>query len=163
MKTLTSPHHYLNIVIIFCVTILITSYILENCFGIHPCQLCLYERYGFIFAAIIALSSRFLLSEKNQSIFLIIMCLFFLGEAFLAGYHVAVQQQLIQPPTFCIPPVIDMSGSFESVTAQILNTPAVRCDIINWQLFGLSLAAYNVLLSIGLSLFCFIGFIRNKS
>ncbi|KAB2833267.1 MAG: disulfide bond formation protein B, partial [Caedimonadaceae bacterium] len=40
----------------------------------------------------------------------------------------------------------------------LLKTPFVRCDQITWSLFGLSLAAYNALISLILAFFCGVWF-----
>jgi disulfide bond formation protein DsbB len=34
--------------------------------------------------------------------------------------------------------------------AQIMNAPVVRCDEIAWDLFGISMAGWNMLISLGL-------------
>ena len=42
----------------------------------------------------------------------------------------------------------------EALREQMLKTPLVRCDQVTWSLFGLSLAAYNALLSLILAIGC---------
>jgi len=49
-----------------------------------------------------------------------------------------------------------MSGSIEDLMARIQSTDVTRCDEIPWDLFGLSMANYNVMMCLGLGVACFI-------
>ena len=42
-----------------------------------------------------------------------------------------------------------ISGSGDDLLKSIMNAPLVRCDVAPWSLFGISLAGYNFLLSLG--------------
>jgi hypothetical protein len=42
-----------------------------------------------------------------------------------------------------------ISGSGDDLLKSIMNAPLVRCDVAPWSLFGISLAGYNFLLSMG--------------
>ncbi len=44
-----------------------------------------------------------------------------------------------------------MARTIEELRAQILAAPVVRCDVVPWSLFGVSMAGYNVLASLGLA------------
>jgi disulfide bond formation protein DsbB len=38
--------------------------------------------------------------------------------------------------------------------------PVVRCDVVAWSLFGISMAGYNVMLSLALAAFAFVSAFR---
>lgn len=131
---------------LLCVGILVVAYIMEHVFGILPCQMCLYERNVFMAVGTLSFLSFFLVPARFHPFIVIILGFVFMGGSLLAGYHVAVQQHWVNLPTFCISNDFGDFDSVESLRDQMLKTPLVRCDQVNWSLFGLSLAAYNTIL-----------------
>jgi disulfide bond formation protein DsbB len=66
-------------------------------------------------------------------------------------YHAGVEQKWWEGPTSCTSG--DIGGlSAEELMDQIMSAPLVRCDDIPWEMFGLSMAGWNALLSAGLVL-----------
>lgn len=153
MKNISSQKMLLAITLI-CVGVLGMAYVMEHFFGVRPCQMCLYERNVFMVAGGAALLSFFLLPARLQYYALITLGLIFLGGTILAGYHVAIQHHLVNLPNFCAVNDFDAFDSVEALREQMLKTPLVRCDQVTWSLFGLSLAAYNALLSLILAIGC---------
>src|SRR5438552_1947985 len=78
-----------------------------------------------------------------------LLALIFLGSAALAGYHVGVEQQWIAGPTACTG---GASGAKtpEELMKFLSEQQSVRCDEVQWTLAGLSLAGWNVVISLGL-------------
>ena len=65
----------------------------------------------------------------------------------------------------CSATVIEGGKSLEELQAQILAAPVIRCDDVPWSLFGISLAGYNFLASIGLAALAALiaaGLLRNR-
>ena len=67
-------------------------------------------------------------------------------SSILAFYHVGVEQKYWPGPNSCT------NSSIEGLTTdqlldQIMNAPLVRCDEVVWDLFGISMAGWNVLIS----------------
>lgn len=147
---------------LICVGVLVAAYIMEHFFGVLPCQMCLYERNVFMAAGAFSFLSFFLLPVRFHPLALIILGFIFMGGALLAGYHVAIQQHWVSLPTFCASNDFSALDSVEALREQMLKTPFVRCDKVTWSLFGLSLAAYNALLSFVLALTCWIWVTRKK-
>ena len=139
---------------IICVGVLLSAYIMEHLFGILPCQMCLYERNVFMAAGAFSFLSFFLLPARFHSLVLMTLGFVFIGGSLLAGYHVAVQQHWVSLPAFCASNDFSSLDSVESLRNQMLRTPLVRCDQVTWSLFGLSLAAYNAILSCILAITC---------
>jgi disulfide bond formation protein DsbB len=153
MKNLSSQKMLAGLTFI-CVGVLGMAYVMEHYFGVLPCQMCLYERNVFMVAGGLAFLSLLLLPVRFHYHALILLGLIFLGGTILAGYHVAIQHHLVSLPSFCAVNDFDAFDSVESLREQMLQTPLVRCDQVTWSLFGLSLAAYNALLSLILAISC---------
>jgi disulfide bond formation protein DsbB len=119
--------------------------------GVQPCELCLYQRwpyYGVIVLAVLA----FVAGDRRVSLAVLALAtLAFLAGAALAFYHVGVEQHWFAGPSACSGAPLT-GGSVADLKAQLLARPPVRCDEIAWSLFGISLAGWNLLASIGLAL-----------
>jgi disulfide bond formation protein DsbB len=151
--TCFSARTALGILALICAGVLGAAYVMEHYFAVHPCQMCLYERNIFIGAGVLSFLCLFL-PQRMQYYAILILGFIFAGGALLAAYHVAIQQHFVALPSFCGSNDFSSFDSVESLKEQLLKTPFVRCDKVTWSLFGLSLAAYNALLSLVLALFC---------
>jgi len=149
-----SSKKMLAILFLICAVVVATAYIMEHYFGVLGCPLCHYERDIFIAGGLISLLSFILLPQRFQHYAILLLGFVFLGGALLAGYHVAVQQNWVSLPSFCASNDFSAFESVEALREQLLKTPFVRCDQVTWSLFGLSLAAYNALISLCLALLC---------
>jgi len=74
--------------------------------------------------------------------------------AMIAFYHMGVEYKWWDGPSTCTSGTISGLTSSE-LLAKILKAPIVRCDEVQWQFFGLSMAAWNGLISIILSIVWF--------
>ncbi len=115
-----------------------------------PCELCLEERwpwYGTIAVAALGVawpSQRVTLGAIGVSALLL------LGDAGLSAYHVAVEHHWVQGPIACTAPSHPATTVAE-LKAQIRAQRAVQCDQVQWSLFGISLAGYNVIASLAVA------------
>ncbi|MEO0402701.1 MAG: disulfide bond formation protein B, partial [Pseudomonadota bacterium] len=73
-----------------------------------------------------------------------------LATAGVGGYHVGVEQGWWQGPTSCSSAPVG-SVDADALFDQIMSAPLVRCDDIAWQLAGISMAGWNMILSLGLA------------
>ena len=114
-------------------------------FGLHPCDLCIYQRIPFILNIGIGLIiltglSKYLPVTAHSLIGL--SGILFIANAGIAFFHSGVERKWWTGLTGCSTP--DMSGSIEDLLKRIQETDVTRCDEIPWSLFGLSMANYNV-------------------
>lgn len=121
-----------------------------------PCILCLYQRVPFYVAAGLALVALLLLRFPGISRALVYLC----GVTFAVGtgiafYHVGVQELWWPGPAMC-GGVQSGAGSLAELKAQLMAQPIVRCDKIDWTLFGVTMPTVNVFFSAALTAFCFI-------
>lgn len=115
--------------------------------GLAPCPMCLWQRWPH--AAAVALGLLGLLLPARALALLGALAL--LAGAGIAGFHAGVEQGWWEGPATCTAAAID-GLSAEDLMKQIMAAPLVRCDEIPWSFAGLSMAAWNGVLSLGLAL-----------
>lgn len=111
--------------------------------GLAPCKLCIWQRYPHVIA--IALGAVALFIPRVP-----ILLMGALAAAITAGvglYHAGVERGIFEGPNSCTSGPIDQISA-DDLLAQILTAPLIRCDDIQWQLFGLSMAGWNAVISI---------------
>jgi disulfide bond formation protein DsbB len=118
---------------------------------IRPCPLCLEQRYAYYLAiplgALVAWAAAKHAPRGVIVAGLAILALAALGNAWLGGYHVGVEWGFWQGPTECSGPVLDL-GKAGSLFDNLDKVKVIRCDEVQWRFLGLSLAGYNVLISL---------------
>jgi disulfide bond formation protein DsbB len=122
---------------------------------ILPCPLCLEQRYAYYasvpLAALIAFAAARGASRGVLLLGLALLALAALGNAGLGTYHAGVEWGLWQGPTDCTGPVGNL-GSAGNLLERLDTVKVVRCDEVQWRFLGLSLAGYNVLISLLMAL-----------
>lgn len=131
-------------------------------FGLAPCHLCLLQRdayWGAIVLSVIAivLGQR---SPVRRWAILLIGLAFLVGAA-IAFFHVGVEHKWWEGDAACVGAMSGLSGA--DLEAAIMNAPVTRCDDVAFELFGISMAGYNGLVSLVLAAFTFWGFARAKN
>ena len=108
--------------------------------GLQPCVLCIYQRYAYAVTAAFGLLG--LIAGPRTG-------------AAIAAFHAGVEQQWWRGTDACHAPAFDPNTSIADLRKQLLGTKFVPCDEVPWSLFGVSMAGYNVLASLGLALASF--------
>lgn len=116
--------------------------------GLAPCKMCIWQRYPHGVAVVVGLVALALPAQR-------LLPILGAGAASVTAgiglYHAGVEQGWWQGPSSCTSS--DISGlSPQQLMDQIMAAPLVRCDDIPWELFGISMAGWNALLSAGLVL-----------
>ena len=120
--------------------------------GIVPCPLCLEQRYAYYLTVPLGLLVAFVASRDAPPrpvllAGLALLVLAALANAWLGGYHAGVEWKFWQGPTDCSGPVVDF-GKAGSLLDRLDSVKVIRCDEVQWRFLGLSLAGYNVLISL---------------
>jgi len=133
---------------------LANAYVAEYVFDLEPCILCLYQRVPYYVAGALGLAA---LVMPTVRIFAVAAA----GGVFMAGaavafYHVGVEQHWWASAASC-----GLGGGDGGVRGpatvedlrQMLTRakPVKPCDEVDWTLFGLSMATYNVGMSLALA------------
>ncbi|WOH82662.1 disulfide bond formation protein B [Bradyrhizobium sp. BEA-2-5] len=118
---------------------------------ILPCPLCLEQRYAYYLAiplgAVVALAAARGAPRPVLLAGLVILGLAALANAGLGTYHAGVEWGFWPGPTDCTGPMVDF-GKAGSLLDKLDTVKVVRCDEVQWRFLGLSLAGYNVLISV---------------
>ena len=118
---------------------------------IVPCPLCLEQRYAYYLAipvgALTALAARSGAPRPLLLAGLAILALATLANAGLGAYHSGVEWGFWKGPTDCSGPVVNL-GNAADLLSKLDTVKVVRCDEVQWRFLGLSLAGYNVLISL---------------
>jgi disulfide bond formation protein DsbB len=118
---------------------------------ILPCPLCLEQRYAYYLAVplgiLVALAAAKDAPRPLLLTGLAILALAALGNAVLGTYHAGVEWHFFQGPTDCTGPVGTL-GSAGNLLERLDTVKVIRCDEVQWRFLGLSLAGYNVLISL---------------
>jgi disulfide bond formation protein DsbB len=132
---------------------------------IRPCPLCLEQRYAYYLALPLALVVAFAAARGAPRQMLLagfaVLLLAALANAWLGGYHAGVEWQFWQGPTDCSGPVADL-GSAGTLLQRLDTVKVIRCDEVQWRFLGLSLAGYNVLISLLMALIAVWGIVSAK-
>jgi len=125
--------------------------------GLEPCELCLLERWPY-YAAIPIAALALATGPRGAGWWIALLFLVFLVSAGLGGYHVGVEHGWLQGPTACTGPAGGGAKTAEEFARMIEERQAVQCDQVPWSLMGISLAGFNLLVSLLLVLLCASGF-----
>ena len=82
----------------------------------------------------------------GASLFIAIPLAFLVSGA-IGVYHAGVEAKIFEGFTQCT--VLSRSSSTAELLKQITHAPLVRCDEVQFRFLGLSLAAWNAILSLG--------------
>ena len=130
---------------------------------IKPCPLCLEQRYAYYLALPLAILVAFLAARGSPRQVLmagfIILLLATLANAWRGGYHAGVEWKFWPGPADCSGPLVDF-GKAGNLLEQLDKVKVVRCDEVQWRFLGLSLAGYNVLISLAMAAIALFGFVR---
>ena len=152
----------LHLILLFSIFALSAAYFIEYILGHQPCNLCLIERIPYAISIIIIVICLF--TQKFEKITLIILSIIFFAAALLSFYHFGIEQGFIKESLVC-----DLSNpgnelSKEALLNQLKEVP-ISCKDVTFKIFGLSLATFNIFISIILSAITikiFLNYEKNK-
>lgn len=119
------------------------AYISQYGFGLYPCEMCWWQRWPH-FAALAFAAMSFALPQKAFWVALAGLAVIVSGV--IGGFHAGVEYGWWEGITRC---ATTFAPDGADALDAILNAPMVRCDTAPWDLFGISLAGWNFLISIG--------------
>ena len=121
-----------------------------------PCKLCNWQRVPYylggwaFFIAWLFHQQDGKATKIGQGLVLVAGVAFLVGAG-IAVYHVGVEQHWWAGPDSCTGGIA-ANGNIEEAVKRLMDAPVVRCDEVVWSLFGVSMAGYNVLLSLVLGI-----------
>jgi disulfide bond formation protein DsbB len=140
------------------------AWFMQLVLGIQPCELCLAQRYAYYLVvpvgALIAIAAAKDAPRGALIAGLAVIALATLGNAGLAAYHAGVEWGFWQGPTACTGPVGNL-GNAGNLLERLDSVKVVRCDEVQWKFLGLSLAGYDVLISLLMAAIAAWGVVRS--
>jgi len=119
--------------------------------GLSPCPLCIDQRWAHGVAIVLGL---LVLAWPRRGL-AVLAGLAALGGAGIALYHAGIELHWWAGPTTCTTPEPGAAAPAGELLDRILATPVVLCDQVAWSLLGLSMAAWNAILSLLIALLWF--------
>ena len=114
--------------------------------GLLPCQLCLWQRWPHAAAVLIGLLALWL----GNRVWPMLGALAALTSAGIGAFHVGVEQKWWEGLASCTVNAMQGVSGSDLLNTEIVVAAPVRCDAIAWQLMGVSMAGWNVILSLAL-------------
>lgn len=113
-------------------------------FGLHPCEMCYWQRWPHQVAIMLALLAL-LLNRNDKAMraqtFLAAIAIAISG--LIGIFHAGVEYGLWEGLTTC-----STTHSGPISLSDIMAAPIIRCDVAQWRLFGISLAGFNAIFSL---------------
>ncbi len=128
----------------------------EYVLGMQPCLLCLYQRWPYYAALpLAALLVMIVSGSRVARTGLALLGLIFTASAVVAGYHVGVEWGFFLGPTGCGGAAAPSAASMEDFMRQLETVRVVSCTEPAWVFLGLSMAAWNAVVSALLAVLAF--------
>ena len=151
-----------NLILLFSIFALLAAYYIQYILKHQPCNLCLVERIPYIFSIIVI--SICLFAKKYEKFSLIILSIIFFFATLIAIYHFGIEQGFIKESLVC-----DLNNESNNLSKEaILNQlkeMSVSCKDVTFKILGLSLATFNIFISLILSIITiklFLTYEKNK-
>jgi disulfide bond formation protein DsbB len=138
---------------------LAAAHAFERFMLLAPCPLCYNQRQVYWVAGVVALAAVMVnwrgASRKTASLLCFLLALVFLTGFGVASYHSLVEWGVLPAPPTCAAGAVRVSGDLWEQLSKPMAVPS--CDKALWHFLGLSMAAWNALISLALaagSIYC---------
>lgn len=108
--------------------------------GLYPCEMCYWQRWPHAAAILLALGA-FLRPMKSRILVLLAALAIAISGA-IGVFHFGVEMGWWEGITHC-------TATGAASLDDILNVPLIRCDQVQWEFLGVSMAGWNAIFSLG--------------
>jgi disulfide bond formation protein DsbB len=115
--------------------------------GLLPCVLCLWQRWPHAAAVLLGALGIGL----GGRVWPLLGALAALTTAAIALFHVGVEQTWWEGLASCTVNALEGVSATDLLNTDVSVGGPVRCDAIAWQMFGVSMAGWNGIVSVGLA------------
>lgn len=144
---------YITCICVVSMIALISAFGAEYFMDAAPCKLCILERYPYVALIILSLPPLFMILQPNMiRLILLQSALILIIGVVLSAYHVGVEQHFWNLPSLCHSH-ISKGATIQELLHSIMAQDMPSCDQVTFSILGLSMASWNLLLSIALLLF----------
>jgi disulfide bond formation protein DsbB len=149
---LIEPRTAAGLILIAAAATIAGALVFEHVFGLAPCPLCLLQRNPYYLAMPLALVTA-LMPRRVAAAGLALLALVFFVSAGLGVYHAGVEWGWWQGPNDCAGGPAPIAGNVGDFLKQLETARVVSCTEAAWRFLGLSLAGWNVVISLALAAF----------
>jgi disulfide bond formation protein DsbB len=116
--------------------------------GLHPCEMCYWQRWPHGAAIVIALLSFTAPASSPRARTLVLLAALAIAVSGCIGvYHAGVEAKVFEGLTQCT--ATATATNTADLLKQIVHAPLVRCDEVQFRFLGISMAGWNAILSLG--------------
>ena len=136
---------YLNFIFLVCLISIISAYFIEYVLGHQPCNLCLIERIPYGLGLFLIILNYTLV--KNEKFIILLLILIFVFSLILSFYHFGIEQGFFEESVVC-----GLKDALNIITKEEilkqLKVKNVSCKDVTFRIFGFSLTAFNMIISL---------------
>ena len=141
---------YLKLIFLICLISIISAYFIEYVLGFQPCNLCLIQRIPYGLGLILIILNYSLI--KNERFIILMLILIFVFSLIISFYHFGIEQGFFEESAVCGLKNASNLISKEEILEQ-LQTKTISCKDVTFRIFGFSLTAFNMIISLILIIF----------
>lgn len=150
-RRLLAPRAAAILILLAAAATLAGALVFEHGLGLRPCKLCLQQRNPYYLALPLALAAA-LVPRRGWSRFLVAaLAVLFLASAGMGAYHAGVEWGLFAGPNDCGGAAPPSPGGVADLLRSLETVRVTSCTEAAWRFLGLSLAGWNVLISLALA------------
>ena len=135
----------LNIIFFISLFSLISAFFVEYILGHQPCNLCLIQRIPYGLSIILIILNHF--QRKNEHFIILLLILIFSFSFIISFYHFGIEEGFFEESTVC-----GLKNTIEVISKEELlkqlQVKTVSCKDVTFRIFGFSLTAFNMIISI---------------
>ena len=136
---------YLKIIFLISLISIISAYFIEHILKHQPCSLCLIERIPYGLSIILIISNY--VFRKNEKFIILLLILIFAFSFIISFYHFGIEQGFFEESAVCgIKNASDIISKEELLKQ--LQVKTVSCKDVTFRIFGFSLTAFNIIVSL---------------
>ena len=136
---------YLNLIFLLCLIVIISAYFIEYALGHQPCNLCLIERIPYGLSLILIILNYILI--KNDRFIILLLILIFVFSSIISFYHIGIEQGFFDESAVCVLKNASNVISKAELLKQ-LQSITISCKDVTFRIFGFSLTAFNIIISL---------------
>lgn len=110
--------------------------------GLYPCEMCYWQRWPHAAAILLAIGAYLSASNLQRSRLLVMLAALAVAISGAIGvFHAGVEIGWWEGITQC-------TATGATSLQDIMNVPLVRCDQVQWDFLGISMAGWNAIISL---------------
>lgn len=141
-------------------SLLLGALYFQYAMGLPPCDLCHLQRYPHIVAVMAGLGALACYRNPRLALALVIVAIGgLIATSAIGVYHAGVEYKWWLGPQTCTGNM-PTGLSVEELKKYLFGKKMVRCDEIPWAMWGISMAAWNALISASVAVLLSVGIVR---